>query len=51
MQRYLKVIGLIAAKGVRISIKLTRRSRITYALIFLLILEQSLQRQRFLAIY
>jgi hypothetical protein len=39
MQRYLKVIGLIAAKGTRISTELTRRSRTTYALIFLLMLE------------
>jgi hypothetical protein len=39
MQRYLKVIGLIATKDVRAVTELIRRSRITYALIFLLILE------------
>jgi hypothetical protein len=51
MQRYLKVIGLIAAEGVRIGTKLTRRSRTTYALIFLLMSEQSSRRRPFLAIY
>jgi hypothetical protein len=51
MQRHLKVIGLIAAEDVRAVTELTRRSRTTHALIFLLISEQSSRRRPFLAIY